>query len=52
MILAFILGWFSYFLSGIFYDEIVAIHVPPIVDTILVFMRFGTSLVNPLLHVV
>ena len=50
MILAFILGWFSYFLSGIFYDENVAIHVPPIVNTILLFMRFGTSLVNPLLY--
>ena len=50
MIVAFILGWFSYFLSGIFFDENVAIHVPPIVNTILLFLRFGTSLINPLLY--
>lgn len=50
MILAFILGWFSYFLSGILYDEDVEIHVPAAVNITLLFMRFGTSLINPLLY--
>lgn len=50
MILAFILGWFSYFLSGILYDENIEIRVPPAVNTVLLFMRFGTSLINPLLY--
>lgn len=50
MILAFILGWFYYFLSSILYDENVVINVPPAVDIMLLFMRFGTSLVNPLLY--
>lgn len=50
MILAFILGWFSYFLSGILYDENVEFHLPPAVNITLLFMRYGTSLINPLLY--
>ena len=48
---------FSDLLSGLIaiplifsYDGNAAIHVPPIVNTILLFMRFGSSLVNPLLY--
>ena len=50
MILAFIFGWFSYFLSSIFQDENIVVHFPPAVNILLLFMRFGTSLVNPLLY--
>lgn len=50
MILAFILGWFSYFLTSILSDEDVVTDFPPAVNVILLFMRFGTSLVNPLLY--
>ena len=50
MILAFMLGWVSYFVSGILSDENVEIHIPPAVDITLLFMRFGTSLINPLLY--
>ena len=50
MIFAFILGWFSYFPSSIFHDENIVIHFPPAVNILLLFMRFATSLVNPLLY--
>ena len=50
MILAFILGWFSYFLSSILLDENLLMHLPPAVNVTLLFMRYSTSLVNPLLY--
>ncbi len=50
MILAFILGWFSYFLSSILLDENLLMHLPPEVNVTLLFMRYSTSLVNPLLY--
>lgn len=50
MIFAFILGWFSYFFSGILHDEDVEINIPPAVNITLLFFRFGTSLFNPLLY--
>lgn len=50
MILAFILGWFSYFLSSILLDEDLLMHLPPEVNVTLLFMRYSTSLVNPLLY--
>ena len=50
MILAFILGWCSYFLSSILLDENLLMHLPQAVNVTLLFLRYGTSLLNPLLY--
>lgn len=50
MILAFILGWCSYFLSSILLDENLLMHLPPAVNVTLLFLRYSTSLFNPLLY--
>lgn len=50
MILAFILGWCSYFLSSILLDENLLMNLPPAVNVTLLFLRYSTSLFNPLLY--
>lgn len=50
MILAFILGWCSYFLSSILLDENLLMHLPQAVNVTLLFLRYSTSLFNPLLY--
>lgn len=50
MILAFILGWCSYFLSSILLDENLLMHLPHAVNVTLLFLRYSTSLFNPLLY--
>lgn len=53
MVLTFVLGWFYYFLGGLMHDLDVSdnwLNTPPWLDIVLLFTRFATSLVNPLLY--
>ncbi|XP_031559239.1 trace amine-associated receptor 7c-like [Actinia tenebrosa] len=53
MVLTFVLGWFYYFLGGLMHDLNVTenwLDTPPWLDIVLLFTRFATSLVNPLLY--
>ncbi|XP_032222760.1 histamine H2 receptor [Nematostella vectensis] len=51
MLLAFIICWFTYFLEGIRNDlQLEALKKPFWADVVLVFMRFATAIVNPLLY--
>ncbi|RMX37050.1 hypothetical protein pdam_00022116 [Pocillopora damicornis] len=38
------------YFSSIFHDENIVLHFSQAVNILLLFMRFGTSLVNPLLY--
>jgi len=54
MVLTYILGWFYYFVGGLIVDlEIQGKgfgEVPPRLDVMLMFVRFATSFVNPVLY--
>ena len=52
MILVYIIGWFSYFLLTLLHDLAPedSLSIPAWADTILMFCRFATSLVNPVLY--
>ena len=51
MIVAFALCWFAYFLASLKQDlNFETAEVPQWVDIVLLFMRFGTGLLNPVLY--
>jgi hypothetical protein len=53
MVLTFVLGWFYYFLGGLIMDLDLSenwFETPPWLDIVLLFARFATSLINPLLY--
>ena len=51
MILVFTFCWFSYFLASLKQDlNFETVWVPLWVDIVLLFMRFGTALLNPVLY--
>ncbi|KAJ7352741.1 hypothetical protein OS493_034092 [Desmophyllum pertusum] len=51
MILTFITCWFSYFLDGLIQDlDLEAFYLPNWARVILMFLRFGSSVVNPMLY--
>lgn len=51
MILTFIACWFSYYLDGLMLDlKLARIYLPHWARVVLMFLRFGSSVVNPLLY--
>ena len=51
MILTFIACWFSYFLDGLMQDlDMEAPYLPNWARVVLMFLRFGSSVLNPILY--
>lgn len=51
MILTFIVCWFSYFLDGLMQDlDLGAPYLPNWARVVLMFLRFGSSVLNPILY--
>lgn len=51
MILTFIVCWFSYFLDGLMQDlDLGAPYLPNWTRVVLMFLRFGSSVLNPILY--
>lgn len=51
MILTFIACWFSYYIDGLLIDlKLPSLYLPEWARTVLVFLRFGSSVLNPLLY--
>lgn len=51
MIVTFIACWFSYYIDGLLIDlKLPSLYLPEWARTVLVFLRFGSSVLNPLLY--
>jgi len=50
MLFTFVCGWFPYFIMGMMHDLQYEIDVSYGVNIVLLFIRFGVSLINPLLY--